>query len=323
MVEGSTDRVSRRPIPGTRLISSTIAFAVEPPSLATPVADQRTVALLQRARSRGVTTFMVAGGRRSRRAERLLSLAFPSEDPELVIAVGRSVAVLAEEGSDSPADTATGDLEDRLRSSLRESGERLAPLKVGLLEWESDRSSNRSGPADSEILERLRAEGAFEGWLLSLPPDASYAAIDRSRVADRPSLLSGAFSVLETGLFASLRESFAQAPIGFFAKDPLGTGRLDGSRFARSLSDRRPDAGPLDVRELQREFDPVLRLGFLTEGRRRTLAQGAIGFVLHWPWVCAAVVPLPAPERLDELLSHEGAPPVSDDEADRVLALPT
>jgi aryl-alcohol dehydrogenase-like predicted oxidoreductase len=157
--------------------------------------------------------------------------------------------------------------------------------------------------------------------VLGVTPAASLLAVDPTVPADRPALLSGSFSLLELGLLSPLAERSTQGPIGFFARDPLGSGRLDGSRFDRSLANRRPEAGPVDVGVLRREFAPVLELDFLTEGGRRTLAQASLGFVLRWPWTCATIVPLPSPERLNDLLAADQAPAITDAEADRVLAL--
>ena len=322
MPETSGSRVSRRPIPGSTLSASSIAFALEPPRVAPPSADDRTVALLRRARAHGVTTFDVAAGPSSRRAERLLSRAFPTDDPELFAILHRSVSDLANEGSGRAPPGGNGALEGRLRESVAASGERLRPLKVGLLQWEPDPTSTPESDTAFQVLENLRGAGAFSGWVQYVPRNDTPSPAGDAAAAGRPRLYSGALSPLETRLVLPLAGLATRGPTGFFARDPFGSGRLDGSRFARSFADRRPDVGPIRLRELRREFDPVLRLGFLTADRRRTLAQASLGFVLRFPWVCAAIVPLPPPERLEEMVGAERAPPISDAEADQVLALP-
>jgi aryl-alcohol dehydrogenase-like predicted oxidoreductase len=74
------------------------------------------------------------------------------------------------------------------------------------------------------------------------------------------------------------------------------------------------------LRQLHRDFDPVLRLGFLTDSRERTLAQASLQFLFHWPWVASVLVPLPSPERLEEFLAASSRPPLTDEEVDRALA---
>jgi aryl-alcohol dehydrogenase-like predicted oxidoreductase len=313
--------ITRRPVPGTKLAVSAIALSVDLPAIASQSSEEQVVALLRRARAGGVTTFDLGGGRLARRTERVLARAFPNEDPELVVILRRSVPLLLEEGTDGRGDPAGSDLSNRLERSLEESADRLRPQKVGLLEWLHDGDSTAPDDPPLAALDALRATGLIGGRVAPLRGEVSLATLDRAAPSGRPGVFSGAFSLLETRGLSALSERAARDPTGFFARDPLGSGRLDGSRFARTAADRRPDVGPSTVRDLQREFDPVLRLGFLTEGRRRTLPQASVGFVLRWPWVCSALVPLPPPERLEEILAAERAPPVTDAEAERVLAL--
>ena len=320
MVAGDEVRVSRRPVPGTALSVSSIGLALDPVGAGNPTFDQRTVATLRSARSRGVTAFEVVEGAGSLRAERLLGQAFPSADPDLVVILGRSVSSLAEERTRGSPASPQDVLEHRLRSSVLESATRIGPLPVGLIAWRHEPESGVTLADVTDALERLRSTGLFAGWALSATDDGTLPEAAAAGTAARPELFTGAFSPLEPGLLGSLGERASRGPVGFFARDPLGSGRLDGTRFAESIADRRPDARPLNVRELRREFDPVLRLGFLTEGHRRTLAQASLQFVLRWPWVCAALVPLPSPERLDELLRAETTPPLSEGEVDRLLA---
>ena len=133
-----------------------------------------------------------------------------------------------------------------------------------------------------------------------------------------PSLVTGSLSLLETDLIPTFESASVGERAGLIAYDPFAGGRLDGSRFAEQSLLPGPATGPVDVRRLHEEFDPVLRLGFLTEGRRRTLGQGALQFVLAWPWVVTTVVPLPSPERFDELLGYAARPPLTEEEMERI-----
>lgn len=287
----------------------------------TPASDRRAVAVLQKARSLGVTTFQLPATSVSRRAERLLTTAFPSADDKLVLLVERSVPTLAQEAGGGMAGPPEGALEERLRRSVRECAERLHPLGVNLLQWRHAPDAYPPLEEVVEVLERLRREGAYGGWTLSVPSDGPLPRAGRATALGGAALYSGPFSLLNPALLRPLSERAQTGLIGLFAEDPFGGGRLDGSRFAESVADRRPGARPANLRELQREFDPVLRLGFLTEGHRRTMAQASLRFVLQWPWVCSALVPLPSPERLVELAGAEATPPLSEGEVARLLAL--
>ncbi len=314
------DRVSYRSVAGTRLRSSVIGLRVEAPVSATSPSDQRNVALLANARSRGITTFDVGEGAGSQRAERWIRSAFPSVDPDLLVLVHRSPALLAQKGARDRSSPQGGDLETLLRHSLEQSAERLRPHSVGLLLWQP--SAEAGAPLGEEVsaLERLKTDGMFAGWGLSIPPGGTVSE-SAAPGEPAPALLSATLSPLDSRLLPPLAERGSHGPLGFFAQDPLGGGRLDGTRFAESVVDRRPDRRPVNVRELHREFAPVLGLGFLTERRNRTLAQASLRFVLRWHWVCSALVPLPSPERLDEIIGTESSPPLSDEEVDRILRL--
>ena len=319
--EAGGNGISQRPVVGTSLRCSSIGFALDRSASGMPTLDRRTVALLKRARSLGVTTFQVPEGSRSRSAERLLTTAFPSVDDELLVLTVRSLSSLAEEGGEGARRATEEALEERLQRSIRESTARLRPHRVDLLLWRHDPATGIPLEDVVDVLERLRNEEAYAGWILSIPPGSTSLPGGFRDPARGAPLYSGVLSVLNHSLLGPLSERAVAGPVGLFAEDPFGEGRLDGTRFAVSVADRRPDTRPLNLRELQREFAPVVKLGFLTEGRRRTLAQASLRFVLRWPWVCSAVIPLPSPERLGELARTEATPPLSDSEVARLLAL--
>jgi aryl-alcohol dehydrogenase-like predicted oxidoreductase len=275
--------------------------------------------LLRTARSRGVTTFEIPEGPGSVRAERQVATAFPGPDKECLVLVERSFSSLVDEGARAPPVTGEATVEARLRRSIRDSELRLRPQSIGILEWRQEADSGLSLADAVVILDVLRSEGLFAGWALTLPPDGTLPAPPEFRTGRAP-LFAGFLSLLQPRSAGPFTERAKFGPMGVFVRDPLGGGRLDGTRFSRSIGDRTPESRPVDLRELHREFDPVLRLGFLTTGRGRTMAQAALQFLYHWPWVCSALVPIPGPERLEELARSEATPPFSEDDIERVLS---
>jgi aryl-alcohol dehydrogenase-like predicted oxidoreductase len=306
--------VSRRSVPGSPLRASLLGFTIDPPNSASPTWEDRTIRLLHTARANGVTTFRVGGEGSGPRVERLLAAAFREPDPELIVIVPGSLAGLTS-GSVTGHGGSARDLESRLRSSLEESRRRLAPLRLSVLEWHFDSTPQSHDSEVVQMLDRLRASDLFGTVATVIVPWES----DRS-VPSASALVTAPLSALDARLLPDLDRRASGDPFGVFVVDPLGGGRLDGSRFSASLAERRPDEGPMDVRELERAAAPVLRLGFLTADRRRTLAQAALQFVYRWPWVVAALPPLPGPERLDEFVRAERVPPLTDAEVERVLA---
>jgi aryl-alcohol dehydrogenase-like predicted oxidoreductase len=305
--------ISSRRVPGTELSVSSIGLVLEAVPLRTPGAVDGLVALLRRARASGVTTFELPTGAGVEVLERAVATAFPEPDPRLTILSERSSEGL------SPAEpTTTTEPEGpaqpgSLRDVLQASNRRLRPHRIHLIDWVA-REGDDAG-LETE-LEALRARRAVEAVVRRVGGSSGVGPGPR-----RGDLWSGPFSLLDDRTERRL-EPFAATPgFGYFARDPFDGGRLDGRRLTETVSMRRPDVGPVRLRELEQEFAPVLSLGFLTDGKRRTLAQAALRYVLRWPWVCSVLVPLPAPERLGEVLAAESVPPLSEEELSRLAAV--
>ncbi|MFI5415572.1 MAG: hypothetical protein ACHQ16_08000, partial [Candidatus Lutacidiplasmatales archaeon] len=101
--------------------------------------------------------------------------------------------------------------------------------------------------------------------------------------------------------------------------NPLADGRLDGRWLSEGTLAQDGPPRPMDLASLQQAFAPVLPLGFLTAGRRRTLAQAAVGFV-------RAIGAVPSVRFRDlrqiaELVDPGGADPLSTDEVERAVAV--
>ena len=320
-MNGGHDSDFGRPVAGTRLVASPIGLRLLSAPRAGLEADPGAARLLVRARALGITTFDVGRGAEAARAERILAAAFPRPDESLLVIARRSATDLANGDARSGGIAAPSDLDARLRRSLEESASRLRSLTIGLLVWDRVASGAPGPDPTRSFLDGLVSEGRIGGW-------AEQVRVSRSLTSEPGAsgrgtgVYSGPLSVLERGLLAPLEARAADGPLSFFAEDPLGAGRLDGSRFEQPLADRGPSTPPVGIAELHREFDPVLRLGFLTARGGRTLAQAALQFVLRWPWVSSALVPVPRAERLAEIASVAASAPLDDDEVQRILARP-
>lgn len=315
MANGPPPSIGRRPLPGTNRRFSEIALSLDPPMVAPPAADDRSIALLQRARRHGVTVFDVADGRFPARAERLLARAFPEPDPELEVVVGRSPESLAREASSEGEGGQRIDFASAFQNSLERSRRRLAPLRVSVVEW-TGAPTGIAGTAPGAFAPNFATPpGKEEAWSVRLIPSGTGLPTSN---AGSPPLFSGGLSLLEPEAVRWFGPPNGPPGAAFIARNPFADGRLDGSLFAASTVAGAPAGAPIDVRRLRQEFGSVLRLGFLTEGRRRTLAQAALQFALYWPWVVTVVVPLPTPERIDEVLAYGSRPPLSEIELARL-----
>lgn len=289
---------------------------VDPPAVAAPAADARAVALLQKARQLGVASFDVAAAANPERAERLIARAFPEPDPAMVAVIGRSVETLSREHASEERPLASAGLAAALANSVDQSRRRLAPVPVGVVEWDP---GTDEAPTLPNVETDLRAHPGVPKplWALRL----SSRDVVLPDVGHEVNLFSGPFSILEPELGSRFEASGALPTAFLIARDPFSEGRLDGTRFAARTALAGPTSPPVDVRHLHEEFDPVLQLRFLTAAHRRTLAQASLQFVLHWPWVVTAVVPLPEPERFEEVLAYGSTPPISPDEFEQIRRL--
>ena len=165
----------------------------------------------------------------------------------------------------------------------------------------------------SETLERVRSEGTIIAWGVALEEAADESALGRIESAG-PQFVTAPLRATEPRQVRAVAQWAERTSLPVVATDPFGGGLLDGARLDPYRNGRDPRAAPQSVATLKREFAPVLRLGFLTATRRRTLPQAALLYVLRFPFVVTVSVPLPAPERLDDLLRATETGPLSEDE---------
>jgi aryl-alcohol dehydrogenase-like predicted oxidoreductase len=297
--------VSRRRPAGLACSLSSLGWALGDP-LPGSLADPTPVAMLRRGWDAGVTTFDLTGARRPEGPAALLLRAFPESEIEVMLDLGSSAA--------PSTDVAGG-----LAKAVRHHRDRL-PRRAQIVAISSTAADRTDPDADLRAqLVKLAADGRIAGWGIQGTAEGVPAGAGAPGTS-RPGLWSVPLSLLEPGLAARLPADAESRGVTIVATDPLAGGRLDGSRFSSALADRTPGAAPPTIRSLHEEYDRVVRLGFLTAGRRRTLAQAALAFDLAWPWVASVSVPLPRPERLDELLAVESVPPLSPEETDAVLS---
>jgi aryl-alcohol dehydrogenase-like predicted oxidoreductase len=311
----NSDPIPRRHLPSGGPDFSVLGLVVVPPPLPGPSGDRRVIALLRRARAAGVTTFDVASSPQPRQAELLLGAAFPSEDRDLRVIVGRKWDELLRPETGTPRAEAAEDLSTRLRRSLEESARRFGPDRLAMVEW-----------LDEEFPSHLDWDSAVHGIPgVTAPGLVRRVSGNPPRIPEVlgtpsvPPVLSGPLSLLDGRVIPLMDQASAGRRARFLARDPFAGGRLDGSRAAGTGVERGPGAGPIRLRELQAEFEPVLRLAYLTEGHVRTLAQAAVRFAAAWPWVVSVIAPLPPADRLEELLGTFATPALSPEEIRRAL----
>lgn len=307
----STSALERRPILGTSLQSSVLSLVVDPPLSAAPTSERTHLALLRRARAAGVTTFDLASARSPLLAARLLRMAFPEGDPDLVVLIGRSnpSSDPASLRLGTAANPAAASADPEVRRRVVELAARFSRFGSVVVDWDAEPDPPEALGDSSAWLDALTKQGTIAGWSLRYRPRADPPVFSVTS-HDRPASVE--MSLLDLRWLEAFQARFGQARGAVIVRNPFADGRLDGTRFSATLSSRGPSRTPVDLRSLHAEFDPVLRLAPLTQGHRRTLAQAALQYLLTLPWVATVVLPLPSPERWEELRGAPNAPPLNE-----------
>ena len=268
-----------------------------------------------------MTLFDLAGARVPARAAWLLRTAFPEPDPRLVVIVGLLRGA-------SPARAGA-----RVPTTEPEPEEPLSEAAVGA--W-LDELRPRLPPGASIIAEAnpgpRTADGAHRLAAALGPSVARRAILTFSARRGREEFLGGLgeltapiisteLSLLDASSLGRLASATTHGVPQLIVRDPFAGGRLDGTLLREEMGDRWPGRPPRDVRELRAEFAPVLRLGFLTQQRKRTLAQAALCYLLQRPETLSILLPPPSPERWDEVFASGRVPTLNRAELARLEGL--
>lgn len=290
MGESAPIPIPRRTGPDGSYSISCLTVSLSDPLGAVPLATRSVVTALRHARSLGVTGFDLSGLSSYEWGTQMLREAFPTPDPEHVVLLGPP-----REGG--LGRTTVGDgtgLEERMRGAIGRMREQLGGAGRWVVDWSPSARDPSPVPPPLSALGRLRSEGVIADFAVPIP--SGYEPETLAHGA-RPSLVSGPLSLLEVATVDAVRGMSPTDRFALIARDVFAGGALDGRWLSRSPLERGPARHPETVAELHARLDPVLRLGFLTAGHRRTLPQAALAFALQWPWVLTAVVPLSTTEE--------------------------
>jgi hypothetical protein len=147
--------------------------------------------------------------------------------------------------------------------------------------------------------------------------DLALAEVEAERaVEEGATWISFPGHLLEARRVQSLVGRLRGAGAEVLVTNPHADGRLDGRWLAEGGLANDGPPRPLGLAELQRAYAPLLPLGFLTEGHRRSLAQAAVAFVQAIDAVPS--VRVRDPRQLAELVDPRTYPPLSSEELRRL-----
>ncbi len=285
----------RRPFPTSPFELSILTLQLGPVRGPADIGPLR--AAVRRARASGITTFDLTEGPEPGVAESVLRAAFPPGDAEVVVilpagpAAPRAATVPGLETAPSRLPGAGRPEEAGTFPRLYEVSSRAAPGLPG------------REPAVPPTHRVIRCRSAEEAEAIAGVPG--------------PLLAAGPLSLLQHDLPTTVAAGRDPTSFAWIARDPFAGGRLDGSRFAVPRFAGGPVPAPATVRQLGSELESVLPFAFLARPGQRTLAQAAIRFPLAHRYVASVVIPVPAPERWEEIVGFEASAALSEDEVAR------
>lgn len=146
-----------------------------------------------------------------------------------------------------------------------------------------------------EALETLKAQGKIRSYGVSVGPAAHGPWVIRNTRADTIQVV---YNLLDREPEDELLPLAQAQGVGIIARVPLASGFLTG-KFAADVTfpvtDHRARTYP--PAKARRMVGQVATLGFLTEGRHKTLAQAALQYCLSHPAVSAVIPGAKTPEQ--------------------------
>ena len=252
------------------------------------VDDAVSLRAIEAAYEAGITFFDTSDAYGTGRSETLLGKAFKAK---------RDRVVIATKGGNRTVDGRW--VKDFSKAwilrALDASLARLGTDYADLYQLHSPRATTDYRDEAFEALETLKAQGKIRSYGVSVGPAAHGPWVIRNTRADTIQVV---YNLLEREPEQELL-SLAQAQgVGIIARVPLASGFLTG-KFTPDVTfpandHRATTYAPEKIREM---VGQVARLGFLTEGRHKTLAQAALQYCLAHPAVSTVIPGAKTPEQ--------------------------
>ena len=252
------------------------------------VDDAVSLRAIEAAYEAGITFFDTSDAYGAGRSETLLGKAFKAKRDRVVIATkggnrtvdGRWVK-----------DFSKAWLSRALDASLA----RLGMDYVDLYQLHSPTATEDYRDEAFEALEALKAQGKIRSYGVSVGPAAHGPWVIRNTRADTIQVV---YNLLEREPEQELLALAQAQGVGIIARVPLASGFLTGKFTADVTFPANDHRGRTYTPEKIREIaGQVARLGFLTEGRRKTLAQAALQYCLAHPAVSTVIPGAKTPEQ--------------------------
>ncbi len=315
----------RRTFPNTDLTVSEIGFGVW--TVGTTwwgVRDEATgLRLLARAFDHGITFFDTADTYGNGYGEEILRKALGARREQIQIGtkVGYDFYHYAGERKgqqEIPQDWRP----EYIRFACEESLRRLGTDRIDLYQLHNPRMDAIRRDDTFALLDDLKREGKIRYYGAALGPAIGGTEHGDEAMRARPlTSLQIIYNLLEQDPGRRFFPVARQRGVGIVVRVPHSSGMLEGKYTAETTF------APTDHRSHRRRewlvdgLKKIEKLGFLTEGKGRTLAQAALRFVLATPEVVSALPNIYNEEQLDEFAAASDVPDLTPAELAEIAAL--
>lgn len=327
--EGIVSRLERRTVGRSGISVSVLGVPVERLLSSSPTSDDdpSAAAAINLLRNSGVTYF--DAGPPSSASERFLGDAL-GPDGAVTVECGVTLSGESEFGSaPSPAfappalaaghrqPSAFGPRPDgwaeELNDALHRARDRLRRPRIEIAWIDLTDAHILAEPAVIAAIKEAQRDHRVGAWGIRSVDSTPESSLVATAVTAGVDALAMPLHLLNAPEVAGLAAAVHLAGASVIGVDPHATGRLDGQLLRDGALLARPGPPrPVIWSELRRELEPVARLGLLTSGRRRTLGQAALQYVLGTPGVASVLPDWRDPARFAEWLEAMTREPLTD-----------
>ncbi len=288
------------------------------------------IRLLQKAYDLGITFYDTADVYGDGLGETILAKAFPGKRDRVVYSTKFGYDFYNHPGvqpgqRERPQDWRP----EYVRRACEESLRRLRTDRIDLYQLHNPRIDTLRRDDLFAELERLKAAGKIRHYGATLGPaiDIRQAEEGRFSITERRMVTQIIYNMLEQQVGQPLIPLATQHGVGLMVRVPHSSGLLEG-RYTRETTfaenDHRFFRVNTDARRkawLDEGLKKVQRLGFLTEGTGRTMAQAAIRWILAEPCVACVLPNIYAEDQLEEFAGASDVPDLTPEEVRAVKEL--
>lgn len=318
-----------RTFPGTDLTVSEVGFGVW--TVATSwwgeKSDEESIALLRRARDRGITFFDTADTYGNGRGETLLRDAFGHNPEDVVYATKFGYDIYSPqpdrpEGLRGQQELPQKFDRDFIRFACEQSIQRLGVEAIDLWQIHNARFDSIQRDDLWATLEELRDEGKIRYFGVALGPANGWLHEGIGAMRHRSiTSLQVINNMLEPHPGSDFYPEARAKNVGLLIRVPHSSGMLEG-KYTRDTQFPAHDHRRHRPRSwLLNGIEKLKTLQFLTENREQTLGQAAIKWLLSDPLACSILPNIYESEQLDEFAQAPDLPDLSAQDLERIAEL--